>query len=339
MFRPAFVGRPQASGPRSSAALHTPAVAAVWLRSLSLGAAGGAAVFGPVLAVSLVGVRVTHEERIFPALTVADVPVGGMPFGTAAAALDARAAAIEASPITFTYQDRTWQSTLRDIGIAVDTTTALDRAIAFGREGSAFSRLRSAAAVVRSGEHMAMPMTLDYRKLDGWFDQIDRDLGVPPHNASYQVQGTNVSIVPEVDGTVVDRQRAQDIILGQLQNLEPVSTELPVSTKIASVRKDNLEPGLAVLQNAMSRPIQVTNGAGVWTLPATDLSQFLTQNVTTGAAGAPTLTLGLDRKRLAAWLDDKLSAAVETDPVDAIVGWNGDHLVSVEPSVDGSTLN
>lgn len=339
MFRPAFVGRPQASGSRSSAALHTPAVAVVWVRSLSLGAAGVAAVLGLVLAISLVSVRATHAERIFPALTVADVPVGGMPFGTAAAALDARAAAIESSPITFTYQDRTWQSTLHDIGVAVDATTALDRAIAFGREGSAFNRLRSAAAVVRSGEHMAMPMTLDYRKLDGWFDQIDRDLGVPPHNASYEIQGTNVIIVPEVDGTVVDRQVAQDIIISQLQNLGPVTADLPVSTKIASVRKENLAPGLAVLQNAMSHPIQVTSGAGVWTLPATDLSQFLTQDVTTGAGGAPTLTLGLDPQRLATWLEDKLGAAIETEPVDAIVGWNGDHLVSVEPSVDGSTLN
>ena len=195
-----------------------------------------------------------------------------MPFGTAAAALDTRAAAIESSPITFTYQDRTWQSTLSDVGVTVDATMALDRAIAFGREGSAFNRLRSAAAVVRSGEHLALPMTLDFQKLDSWFDQIDRDLGVPPHNASYEIQGSNVNIVPEVDGTVVDRQRAQDIILDQLQNLEPMTAELPVSTKIASVRKEDLEPGLPVLQNAMSHPIQVTNGAGVWTLPATDIA-------------------------------------------------------------------
>jgi vancomycin resistance protein YoaR len=47
----------------------------------------------------------------------------------------------------------------------------------------------------------------------------------------------------------------------------------------------------------------------------------------------------MDRQRLATWLEDKLGAAIETDPVDAIVGWNGEHLVSVEPSVDGSTLN
>ena len=113
MFRPAFVGRPEANGSRSTGALSAPAVPMAWLRSLSLGAAGVAAILGLVLAVSLVTVRATHAERIFPALTVADVPVGGMSFGSAADALAARAAAIESSPVTFTYSDRSWQSTLR----------------------------------------------------------------------------------------------------------------------------------------------------------------------------------------------------------------------------------
>jgi vancomycin resistance protein YoaR len=339
MFRPAFVGRAQGSGSGRSTAVRLPAVSAAALRSLWLGAAGLAAILGLVLAISLVTVRATHAERIFPALTVADVPVGGMPFDSAASVLAARAQAIESSPIAFTYKDKTWRATLHDIGVTVDANTALSRAVAFGREGSAYSRLRSAAALMRSGEHMAMPMTLDYQQLSHWFDQIDSDLGAPPRNASYEVQGANVIIVPEVDGTIVDRKRAQDVIIAHLQNLEPVQSELPISTKIASVRAANLQPGLAVLQNAMAHPVQVANGAGLWTLPATDLSQFLRQDVGTSAGGAPTLTLGLDHDRMAAWLEDKLGAAVETEPVDAVVGWNGERVVSVVPSVDGLRLD
>ena len=47
MFRPAFVGRPQASGTSSAGALRAPAEPVVWLRSLSLGVAGVTAVLGP----------------------------------------------------------------------------------------------------------------------------------------------------------------------------------------------------------------------------------------------------------------------------------------------------
>ena len=88
-------------------------------------------------------------------------------------------------------------------------TRRSSRAVGYGREDSAFRRLRSVAALARSGEQLAMPISLDYQQLDRWFDEIDRGLGTPPRNASVEIQGTNVVIVPEVDGVVVDRDRAR----------------------------------------------------------------------------------------------------------------------------------
>jgi vancomycin resistance protein YoaR len=319
--------------------MHLPAVAIPALRSLVLGAVGVVALLGLVLAICLLTLRAVHADRIFPALVVADVPVGGMPFDTAAAVLAERANALEASSITFNYQGQTWTRTLRDIGVSVDEAAALDYAVGFGREDSAFSRLRSAAALIRSGERLPMPMTLDHEQLDRWFDEIDSALGTPPRNASFEIQGTNVAILPEVDGTVVDRERARSVIADRLQDLGAIDAELPVTNMIASVRAVNLEPGRELLQRAMSHPVQVKNGAGLWTLPATDLSQFLRQDVVPTAGGAPALELGLDQEKLAAWLDERLGAAIETAPVDALVGWDGEKVVSVEPSVDGVRLD
>ena len=83
------------------------------MRSLGLGAVGVVALIGFAVAVSLLMIRATHAERIFPALSVADVPVGGMSFAAAAAALDERADAIEGSPITFRHGDKS-------IGLVLD---------------------------------------------------------------------------------------------------------------------------------------------------------------------------------------------------------------------------
>jgi len=46
----------------------------------------------------------------------------------------------------------------------------------------------------------------------------------------------------------------------------------------------------------------------------------------------------LDRKALAKYLSSLLSDEVNSQPVDAIVGWNGEKVVSVEQSVDGAKL-
>ena len=71
-----------------------------------------------------------------------------------------------------------------------------------------------------------MPISLDYQQLDRWFDEIDRGLGTPPRNASVEIQGVNVVIVPEVDGVVVDRDRARAEVESQLLNLTPIEAKL-----------------------------------------------------------------------------------------------------------------
>jgi vancomycin resistance protein YoaR len=339
MFRPVIAGHPEADGSVRSSVMRLPVLSPASLRAFGLGVASVAALLGLAIAVLLLTVRATHAERIFPAVTVAGVPVGGMPIHQAAVALADRADAIESSPITFIHDDQSWTATLRDVGVSIDANEALDRAVAYGREDSAFRRLRSVAALARSGEQLAMPISLDYKQLDRWFDEIDLGLGSPPRNASVEIQGTNVVIVPEVDGVVVDRDRARAEVESQLLNLTPIEAKLPVSTKIATVRVADLEPARELLLRAMSNPIQISNAGGLWTLPATDLAQFLRQDVVLGETGAAAIHLGLDRDKLAAWLEERLGAAIETEPVDAEVGWNGERLVSVVPSVDGARLD
>src|SRR5215207_244957 len=339
MFRPVIAERPAGDESARLNVMRLPALSPASLRTLGLGAAGVAALLGLAIAVVLLTVRATHAERIFPAVTVADVPVGGMSIHQAASVLADRAEAIESSPITFRHGDQSWTATLRDVGVSIDEDEALSRAVGYGREDSAFRRLRAVAALARSSEQLPMPISLDFQQLDRWFDEIDHSLGTPPRNASVEIQGSTVVIVPEVDGVVVDRDQARTEVESQLLNLTPIEAELPVSTKIAAIRATDLEPARDLLLRAMSNPIQVSNAGGLWTLPATDLAQFLRQEVVQGENGATAIQLGLDREKLATWLDERLGAAIETEPVDAEVGWNGERLISVESSVDGAHLD
>jgi vancomycin resistance protein YoaR len=340
MFRPELIVRSPVGSEARPIGVPLPArTAQSIVRAMWLATAGLAAIVALALAVILLSVRASHSERIFPAVQVADVPVGDMPFAAAAAAIADRAAAIEAGPITFTYGDKTWTATLQDIGGSVDEEVALDRATAYGREDSALQRVRSTLGLPRSAQRLAMPIALDYQRLDGWFDAIDHDLGNRPHDAMVKIEGTQVVIVPEVDGTVVDRDQARALLTAALQDLKPLATALPVTTKIAAVRAADLEPARALLTGAMAQPVQVSSRGGLWTLPSAEIARFLRQEVVTRPDGSAAVELGLDRGPLAAWLAERLGPEIETAPVDAEVGWDGKKLISVEPSVDGIQLD
>ncbi|MFN8676727.1 MAG: VanW family protein [Thermomicrobiales bacterium] len=310
-----------------------------WVRGLWLGFTGFLAVAALAGAVVLLSVRSTHADRIYPNVTVADVALGGLPMNEAATALEARGDAIESSAVTFTYGGKSWSTTLRDIGVEINEAAALDAAEAIGREDSAGDRIRSTFRTTRNGSFVSLPMTFDNAKLDRWLDQIDRELGVPPRNAELKIDGGAVSIVPEVDGAVVDRAAVLATVTQNLQLLGGTTAELPVTTKVATVRATDLEPVKATLTSALSHPVQVTFEKSVWTLPAAEIAQFVDQSVTTNQLGGTSVTIGLNHDELAAWLEERFGDEIQRDPVDAEVGWNGEKLVSVEESVDGVSLD
>ena len=310
-----------------------------WVRGLWLGFAGVLAIAALAGAVVLLSVRSTHANRIYPNVMVADVQLGGLPMNEAANVLEARGDAIEASAVTFTYGDKSWSTTLKAIGVEIDATAALQEAETVGREDSAADRIRSTFRTTRNGSFVSLPMTVDNARLNGWLDQIDRELGVKPHNAELKIDGTTVTIVPEVDGAVVDRAAVLALVTENLQRLSGTSGELPITTKVASVRASDLEPVRATLTSALSHPVQVTFERSAWTLPASEIAQFVDQSVTTNDLGGTSVTIGLDRDKLAAWLEERFGEEIQRDPVDAEVGWNGERLISVEESVDGVVLD
>jgi vancomycin resistance protein YoaR len=271
-------------------------------------------------------------------VVVADVPIGGLTPAEAETRLRERAAVLEAQPVALSLGERRWQATMGDLGAAVDVEAALAAAYRVGREADARARLGAAFALARGDERLPLPVRLDHARLDAWFDAIDRDLGLRPENAALAIEGASVSIVPERDGTVVDREAATAEILAGLRGMRPLEAPLPTAAQAAAVRAADLAPALEQMRLAMAMPVQVSHGGGLWTLPPADLGRFVTQEIDPTKQGAAAFSLGMDRAALAAWLTERLAPAIEREPRDAEVGWNGERLVSVVASVDGVEL-
>lgn len=310
-----------------------------WLRTIWIVVGSAVALGALVFALLLLSVRFVHEGKVFPNVESAGVSLGGLTVGEAANVLEQRASTITQNTVAFIYGDTTWTSTYQELGASVDVDAAMLDAMDLGREPSAYNRLQTAVRLARGGSHVALPARLDFARLDSWFDTIDQQLGAPPRNASVEIQGTTVQIMPEVDGLVVDRAAAREDIIASLQAMEPMSAALPTTNKIATIRTVDLEPAQMILTNALSHPVQVSNGSATWTLPTADLATFLTQSMNTSADAGPSVALGLDQEKLATWLNDRLAAEIEKDPVNAEVGWNGERVVSIESSVDGVQLD
>src|SRR5262249_46997504 len=70
--------------------------------------------------------RSSYHDRIYPAIQVAGINVGGKSVTSAQQAIEQQAAAIEASRASFTYRDKHWQPTLAELGVSVSSEASLD---------------------------------------------------------------------------------------------------------------------------------------------------------------------------------------------------------------------
>jgi vancomycin resistance protein YoaR len=303
-------------------------------------AAFGAAVLLLAVAGALTAMRSVYADHIYPGVYVERVALGGSDLGAARAALQQRAAEVEGGTITVSYGGMTWTPTLREVGVTIDVERSLDRAYDVGREVNARDRLLAMGGLLRHDRRLPLVVTFDQNVLNSWLDGVDAQLGRPPHDASLAIDGTEVSIVPEVDGTVVDRAAIQNLVYNAARTLQPVNAPLPVVARIANVRAADLEPARAQVKAMLARPVKATFEDKTWTFDPAALGAFLTQSIDPTKTGAAAFTIGVDEAALSKWLSKQVAADVNRDPVNAEVAWSDDRgeLVAMSPSANGYKL-
>jgi vancomycin resistance protein YoaR len=300
----------------------------------------GAALLLLAVAAALGVMRSVYADRIYPGVYVENVDVGGSDRAAARALLQQRADGLEHGTIAFSYRGKTWTPALSELGVTIDLDQSLARAYDIGREQNARDRLVAMGGLLQHDRRFPLIVRYDQKVLNAWLDQVDKELGLPPHDASLTIDGTKVAIVPEVDGTITDRAQIQQIVYTAAQSLRPAGGPLPVIAKVAQVRAADLASAKAQVEQMLARPVKLTFQKKTWELDPAALSAFVTQTTDPTKYGAAALTIGVDEAALSKWLNEQIVNDVNSDPVDAKVAWSDDKnaVVATAASTDGYKL-
>ena len=297
----------------------------------------GLAVVLLLATLAVFGLRVTFAGKVYPAVSVAGVALGGESKDEAARSLAAMTDDFERSAVTFTYQDQVFTPQLSELGITLDVDASVTKAYGFGREANATTRLGAVRLLIQEDYVSPLLVAVDRGRMAAWFDSVDARLGLPPHNAELVVNGTVAEIVPEVDGVLVDREAAAQRILTTVESLTPIAAPLPTITSIASVRTGDLVEARLLVDGALQRSVRVAFEGEVWELEPADLGGFVVQRTDPQRSGAEAVTMTLDTDALSSWLAKEYEPLVNREPVNAVVGWNGGP-IAIVPSIDGIHL-
>ncbi len=292
-------------------------------------------------AVGLLLAQNRYDGKIYPAVSAGEINLGGMTLDEAQTTLEQHAAASESQTVRLTFGDKTWEPTLSELGISVDVDRTLATAYDIGREETARTRLSKLTSLLRNDTVVPLMVTVDQTKLNIWFESVDADLGLKPHDAYLVFDGATVSIEPEVEGTVVDRAAATALVTSGARLLRIEDGPLPVVATIARVRADDLLEAQAKVQEALSKPVKLKYPGGKrWTLEPEQLIQFIVQTNDPTKEGAEAFSVSLDEEALSAWLTDLVAGEINRDPVNAKIAWSNDDqgVFATKQSVDGAKL-
>jgi len=310
------------------------------LRLVAARASFAAAMLILVAAVGLFAFRTLYSEKIYPSISVAGVEVGGLTSAQASEKLQSQADAILASTLTLWFGKQTWNPTLEELGVTVDLPAALASAYDIGREPDARARVDSALTLIQGERTVPLQLQVSQTGLNEWFDRVDSDIAMPAANAYLVIDNGVVSVMPDQNGTEVDRDAARAIVISSLETLQPFQGLLPTKAEVARIHVADLAIAKSHLETALKTPVKLDYGKNDWSLTGVDMGEFVVVGIDPAQTGAAAVTLSIDDKKLGKYLSSLLRDEIDQSPQNAEVAWSydKDKLVSAETSRDGIEL-
>lgn len=292
-----------------------------------------AIVVAVVLAVTALGFTALYAGspgQLAEGVRIAGVDVGGLSPADAARVLERSESALSRVPLQVRVGTSTYRVLPADLSLAVDWQTAVaeaqDRVDGFGPIRG-FRRLAARAF----GVEISPPATVDRRALRKLLDRMaGHDLR--HRNAAIRLVGLRPVLVPPRPGLVLDREAAERAILGALAGLDRAPVMLSSRVDEPTVTAPMLEPELAKVQLAVSKPVRLRLGSERFVVSRRQLARLLelpsggSTKVRIGGRPADVYFAGLGRR-------------VARPPRDAGFVPVADGRVLVKPSVDGRALD
>lgn len=171
-------------------------------------------------------------------------------------------------PITLVYHGTTWQPTAQQLGITLDVT----------------STIRHAARPRTSDTPHDYPliMHIDQPTMQAYLLSIAPEIEHPPRNATVQLDGHQVEILPESVGVQMLVDHTIAVMMEPLSTLHHQRLTLPTRLLHPSIRQSDLAPIATQLRTILQAPIVLTGtstachgGICRWVWHPTHIAQWL----------------------------------------------------------------
>lgn len=314
-----------------------------FLSNLSPAARVSVIIGGSLVALLLAAVLVdvaTSSGRIHPGVHVGDIAVGRMTRQEAVSAIATQAQPLIGQPVTVRAGGEEWSLTVDQVEASVNATALAQSAYSIGREGGFIATVGDRIRAWFGARDIALTADADRERLGVFLNTITESVGTPPVDASVEVSGTSVQLVPPKAGTAVDGARATSKILEAFVSSER-TVDLELVSQDAAISEAGAQAAFEAAKTLVSAPATLTYEKSTWTVSAADIGGWLgfRSSATSGGAepGTATLECYIDSAEVSATIVPMIKQIGKIAQDASFKVSNGK--VSIVPSQDGLGLD
>lgn len=217
---------------------------------------------------------IANTGKIHSGVTVGGVSVGGLSAKAAEKRLSTELPRKSSATVTATYADSSFPVTPEQIGLTFDYSGLVDRAVAVGRSGSVLARVQQRLASYGSGVSVEATALADSAKVSAFLDSVATQIDKPATDASVKVAGTELSVVPSVQGSRLDtRSAGTDLVLAFTSKDREIA--LPVATLAPAVSDEAAAAAKSLAERMISSAVKVTYADKSWSFEPGMLAKTL----------------------------------------------------------------
>lgn len=276
--------------------------------------------------------RSAYAGRVYPDVTLHGVPLGGKTRAEAQQAIETQLASSMQQPVTLRAGDRSWQPTLRELGVRLDLDQSLDQAFAIGHSGNQIDALRHALHFAPP-TNLPLHLVVDGPTFDTYVQTIADEVEVTPQEATLMIVNGEARTTPSQNGVVLLRDETANAIMNSLQQAQPQTVAISLETVVPPVTTVQVADAERAVQTIVGTPLELVAGTQTFTISSQTLTALLRVE-RVERDGSVTLRTVLDRTKLEAFVRD-ITAQVGQAPVEPRLNWNNGQLEIFKPGAPG----
>jgi vancomycin resistance protein YoaR len=297
-----------------------------WIEQILLALLAGFLIFGVVVLLTFFGTRLWYAGRVFPGVSMAGIPVGGLSVSDATALITEKINYPQNGKIVLRDGDKIWVATPSELGLTIDPEASARAAFAVGRTGSLPNLIRTQIEAAASGHDASPIMVFDQRAAYAYLNTLAAQINTPPVDAGLSLKGTEVVATPGQVGRHLDIDATLLLVSAKVQEIHDGVVDLYIRETQPVILDASAEADQA--RKILSAPLVLSlpdgdsNPDGPWTFEPDKLAQMLAVQRSDTPEG-PRYQIGMRSDQILSFLGD-LAPKLVRSPKNPRVTFNDD---------------